>query len=88
MPIKKAAEKALRQTKKRRARNLRTIRSVKQAVKDTRKAVASSSDTSVEVLKKTLKALDKAAQKKVIKKNKADRLKSRLTRSLNRLKKK
>lgn len=52
---------------------------VKSAVKKTREAVnAAKIDEAKDWLKKAIKALDKAAQKKIIKKNTAARTKSRL----------
>jgi len=52
---------------------------VKSAIKKTREAVtAGKIDEAQETLKKAIKALDKAAQKKVIKRNTAARKKSRL----------
>jgi len=87
MPIKKAAFKHLRQTKKKTAINLKAKNQLKNLVKQTRKALGlKDKNKAVEALKKAVKALDKAAQKKLIKKNKAARLKSRLTQQLNKLK--
>ena len=52
---------------------------VRSAVKKTREAVqAAKIDEAKDWLKKAIKALDKAAQKKIIKKNTAARTKSRL----------
>lgn len=52
-------------------------------VKEFRKAVAAKEfDKAKELLPKVYKALDKAAKGKTIKKNKASRLKSRLTKSI------
>lgn len=79
MPIKKSAKKYMRVTAKNTTRNIIVMGVVKGAIKKTREAVAASDiDKSKEWLKKASKALDKAAQKKVIKKNTAARKKSRL----------
>lgn len=86
MPIKHAAKKALRQAKKRTAYNkaikdnlvwlerqfLKTI-----GAKDQKKAK--------ELLLKLQQSFDKAAIKKVVKKNRASRKKSRLTKKFNAL---
>lgn len=76
MPIKQAAVKALRQTKKRRERNLKVIREMKEALKAARKAVGSAEVNAK--LRLAQKKIDKAAKKGVIKKNTAGRYLSRL----------
>ena len=87
MPIKKSAIKHLRQTKKRTVLNKKAKDRLKSLVKQIRKALGiKDKNKAAEALKKAVKALDKAAQKKIIKKNKTARLKSRLTKQLNRLK--
>lgn len=80
MPITKSAKKAMRQTIRRRAQNLVKKESYKRAVRDVRKTVAAGKpDEAKKLLPKLYQALDKAAKTNVIKKNKAARLKSRLT---------
>ena len=80
MPNTKSAKKALRQNVRRRVRNIKRKESYKTAVKVFRRFVASKEvDKAKEYLPKVYKALDKAAKAKVIKPNKANRLKSRLT---------
>jgi len=87
MPIKKAAIKHLRQTKRQTIRNKKVKDQLKYLIKQTRRALGiKDKNKAAEALKKAVKALDKAAQKKIIKKNKASRLKSRLARQLNKLK--
>ena len=77
MPITKSAQKALRQSKKRRARNLKRSGDYKAAAKDLKKLTAGGQAKEVQAqLAKTYKAIDKAAKTGVIKKNKAARLKS------------
>jgi small subunit ribosomal protein S20 len=84
MPITKSAKKALRQSKRRQARNIKRKKAFRLLVKEFRKAVAAKEfDKAKELLPKLYKALDKAAKTKVIKKNKANRLKSRLIKSVN-----
>lgn len=79
MPIKKAAKKYMRVTAKNTLRNKIVTGVIKSAIKKTREAVtAGNVDEAQEWLKKASKSLDKAAQKKVIKKNTAARKKSRL----------
>ncbi len=79
MPIKKSAIKYMRVTAKNTVRNKIVTGVVKGAIKKTREAVtAGKIDVAQAELKKAIKAIDKAAQKKVIKKNTAARKKSRL----------
>ncbi|OGI24829.1 MAG: 30S ribosomal protein S20 [Candidatus Moranbacteria bacterium RIFCSPHIGHO2_12_FULL_54_9] len=79
MPIKKAAKKYMRVTAKNTIRNKIVTGVVKSAIKKTREAVtAGNIDEAREWLKKAQKSIDKAAQKKIIKKNTAARKKSRL----------
>lgn len=87
MPIKHAAFKHLRQTKKRTIQNKKAKDNLKSLVKAVRKAIVQKDKTkAAEALKKAVRALDKAAQKQVIKKNRASRLKSRLSRQASSLK--
>lgn len=89
MPIKKSATKALRQSEKRRLRNLKVKRNLDFLIRKSRKALkAKNIDSAKDFISKTIKALDKAAQKKIIKKNTAARQKSRLVKKLNKLVKK
>ncbi|MBI3305488.1 30S ribosomal protein S20 [Candidatus Parcubacteria bacterium] len=80
MPITASAKKALRQNVRRRARNIKRKEALRSAVKAVRKAVAAGKlDEARTLLPQLYKALDKAAQRNVIKPNKASRLKSRIT---------
>lgn len=80
MPITASAKKALRQNRTRRARNLIKKEVYKKLVAGYRKLVAHKKlDEAKNMLSSVYKALDKAAKTKVIEKNKAARLKSRLT---------
>ncbi len=86
MPITKSAQKALRQNKRRRARNLKQSRSLKDEIKSLKKLIAGKDKKGAnEILPKVYKALDKAAKTNLIKKNTAARLKSRLTKTVNKL---
>lgn len=81
MPNTKSAIKALRQSVKRRARNLASKKAYKEVVKDFRnefsKATTMGTKEGAKMLAMVQKKLDKAAKTGVIKKNKASRLKSR-----------
>lgn len=86
MPIKHAAAKALRKSKKQTAIN-RTVReAVKDLIRAARKAIAANKGIEAkEIVAKTAKALDKAVRKGVFKKNTAARLKSRLAKRIAKL---
>lgn len=89
MPIKQAAKKYVRVTAKKTLRNKIATGVVKSAIKKTREAVAGGNvSVAQEWLKKAGKALDKAAQKKIIKKNTAARKKSRLNALVKKIAKK
>ncbi len=85
-PITKSAKKALRQSEKRRIRNLQKKRKVKNLLKEVGKLI---SQKKIEETKKLLpqvyKLLDKAAKVGLIKKNAAARKKSRITRLINKI---
>ncbi len=83
MPQRKSAVKSLKQSKKRRIRNLAVKKNVKQTIKDYLKSLKEkNSEKAKTLLNKVYKELDKAGTKKVIHKNKASRKKSRLARKL------
>jgi len=87
MPTKDAAIKALRQSKTRRARNQAVLANLKKLVKQSRLALKAKDMGKLESLtKETARALDRAAQKGVIKKNTAARKKSRLVKSWQKVK--
>ncbi|MCX6813699.1 MAG: 30S ribosomal protein S20 [Candidatus Azambacteria bacterium] len=86
MPITKSAQKALRQNKRRRVKNVKQLRSLKDEIKTLKKLVAKKDKKGAnETLPKVYKALDKAAKTNLIKKNTAARVKSRLTKAVNKL---
>lgn len=81
MPIIKSAKKALRQSKKRKIRNLRQLRAMKDIIKNIQKLVLENKkEEALKLLPKAYKLIDKTAKTGVIKKNNANRKKSRLTR--------
>jgi len=80
MPITSSAKKALRQNRTRHARNVAKKEIYKKAVVKYRKLIAAKTiDEAQKFLPTVFKALDKAAKSKIIEKNKASRLKSRLS---------
>jgi len=83
MPNTLSAKKELRKNIKRQARNKKIKDNLKDLIKKSRQAIATKNAQAKELVAKTLKALDKAAQKGVIKKNTCNRRKSRLQQSLN-----
>jgi small subunit ribosomal protein S20 len=88
MPIKKAAEKALRQTKKRTARNQK----IKETIAFLRRSIRKATETkdvkkAEELVKSLIQVLDKAVQNRVVKLNTGSRTKSRMMKGLNKLKK-
>lgn len=88
MPNTKSAQKAMRQSRRRNAINLRTRSKFKSAVKETRSHISSGSvKDAAEALKKAMSTLDKAVKKKVITKNTASRRKSRLAKALAKISK-
>ena len=83
MPNIKSAKKELRKSKKLQKYNKSVKDNVKNLMKKSRKAIDKKEKEAKEIVEKTLKALDKAAQKGVIKKNTTNRKKSRLHKKLN-----
>lgn len=87
MPNTKSAAKAMRQSIRRRARNTIKKDNFKEAVKQVRKLIAAGKQSeAAEAMKKTMKALDKAAKSRVIHKNKSSRLKSRIAKAIAKIK--
>jgi len=84
MPVTKSAKKALRQSIKRRARNLRRKNKIKTLTKEIKRLVEKKElEKAKQLLPQLYKALDKAAKAGTIKKNTASRKKSRITIFLN-----
>ncbi len=86
MPNTKSAAKAMRQTKRRTAINLKTKEKFRNAVKKTRKAITAGIKTeAMQSLQSAMSALDKAVKKGVLHKNTASRKKSRLAKAIAKL---
>ncbi|MBI3952684.1 MAG: 30S ribosomal protein S20 [Candidatus Doudnabacteria bacterium] len=80
MPNTKSAIKAARQSLKRRVVNLAVLEKIKKTTKQVKKLATSGKiEDAKKALNQAFSALDKAAKKNVIHKNKASRLKARLT---------
>ncbi len=86
MPIKQSAKKYMRVTAKKTDHNKKIKGVVKNAIKKTREAVAAGKkEEAAQWLKTASKAMDKAAQKKIMKKETVARKKSRLNASVKKL---
>jgi small subunit ribosomal protein S20 len=86
MPIKKSAKKYMRVTAKKTLQNKKVKGVFRSAIQKTRTAVAAGKAEEAKAwLKNAIKSLDKAAQKKIIKKNTAARKKSRLNKLVKNL---
>lgn len=72
MPVTKQAKKKLRKDRRRERKNLEVKSVFKKAVKDTKK------NPTVKKISDAFKIIDKAAKKRIIHKNKASRIKSRM----------
>ncbi len=83
MPNKKSAAKELRKAVKRSAQNKKVVGKLKDLVKTNLKQVKAGDKNAKEDYKKTIKAIDKAAKKGLIKKNTAARKKSKLMKKIN-----
>lgn len=83
MPIKKSAMKALKQSAKKSINNFKVKRKIKELVKDSKNLIGIKDKSAIEKVTSTIKAIDKAIQKKIIKKNSGARKKSRLMKQLN-----
>ena len=84
MPVTRSAEKRMRQTSKRTARNRRINSMVKTAIRRFEEALQSGDrELARDKLIKAVRQIDRAVAKGVIHKNTAARKKSRLTRLFN-----
>lgn len=84
MPITKSAKKARRQNIRRRKMNIKRKDDLKLVIKQYKKLTASNKkDEAKKYLSQVYKKLDKAAKINLIKKNKAARLKSRLSKLIS-----
>ncbi len=83
MPITRSAKNALRQNIRRRKRNLGKRERLADALKNYRKLIASGKkDEAAKYLSAVYKTADKLAKTGVIHKNRANRIKSRLSKKL------
>ncbi|MDI6592095.1 MAG: 30S ribosomal protein S20 [Patescibacteria group bacterium] len=84
MPIKKSAKKALRQSLKRRARNIEKKKKIKSLLRKIKKLVGEKKiEEAKNLLPQFYKLLDKAAKTGLMKKNTAARKKSRITKLIS-----
>ena len=85
MPVTKSAKKALRQSRKRRARNVRQKKKIKNLLKEVMSLVSQNRpEEAKKLLPQTYKVLDKAAKTGLMKKNTVARKKARITKLINR----
>lgn len=82
MPQIKSAIKRVRQEETRTAQNKQFLHRMRTAMKKFENAVENNEEKAPELLQEATRQLDKAAQKKIIHKNKANREKSRLASKL------
>ncbi len=83
MPRTKTAKKALRQNVRRRTKNIKGANALRAVIKNYKKLLLEGKLKEAEQsLSAVYKLLDKSAKKDLIKKNKASRMKSRLSRQL------
>lgn len=80
MPITQSAKKAVRGSLRKKAFNDQRKRVMKEVIKKIEKISKTSKDEAGKMLSSAFQAIDKAAQKGVIKKNNAARKKARLSR--------
>lgn len=80
MPITQSAQKAIRGSLRKKAFNDQRKRAMKEIIKKIEKTVKTDKDEAKKMLSVAFQAIDKSAQKGVIKKNNAARKKSRLSR--------
>jgi len=83
LPNIKSAIKRVKVTKAKTLRNSMRKSALRTSIKKCKEAIAENSAAAAEVLKNTVKAIDKAAAKNTIHKNTAARRKSRLAKALN-----
>ncbi len=85
MPITKSAKKALRQSERRRIRNLQKMRKLKNLLKEIKNLISQKKTKEAKkLMPQVYKALDKAAKTGLIKENTSARKKSKITKFVNR----
>ena len=83
MAITKSAKKALRQSQRRKKRNTKKKQNLKALIKKVKGLISQKKEGEAgKLLPQVYKLLDKAAKTGLIKKNTADRKKSRITRAI------
>lgn len=83
MPITSSAKKAVRQSGRRRIRNISANKNLRGLLKKVRTLIAQKkTEEAKKLLPQVYKTLDKAAKTGLIKKNNADRKKSRITKAI------
>jgi len=82
MPVTKSVKKALRQNEARRRVNTAKKTDLKKTIKQYEKLLKEDTKKAEKFLSSVFKKLDKSAKTKLIKPNKASRLKSRLSKKL------
>ena len=83
MPNKLSSIKALRQSKKRMVINRKIKDDLKRAIKKARRLTETKNAAAQQLLKETVKMIDKAVRKRILKNNTAARTKSRLMKLWN-----
>jgi len=87
MPITKSAKKALRQSLRRRTRNIQKKQKIKNLLKEVKTLVSQKkTEEAKKLLPQVYKLLDKAAKTELIKKNTASRKKAKITKLISRIK--
>jgi small subunit ribosomal protein S20 len=79
----RSALRHIRKSRKRAERNQAVKSTIKTFVKKTRVAIAGGDENAAELFRQTSAVVDKAAKRKIIHKNAANRRKSRLAKRLN-----
>jgi small subunit ribosomal protein S20 len=82
MPNTQSAKKALRESRRRHAQNLAKNKAWKETTKKFKRLAVTNKKEAAEYLKEVFQKLDKAAKTNAMSRNKASRLKSRLSKKL------
>ncbi|MBU0732059.1 30S ribosomal protein S20 [Patescibacteria group bacterium] len=85
MPVKKAAIKDIKQADKREKINIQAKKKIKDLTKAAARQIEAKEKEAVKKVHEAYKAIDRAAQKGIIKKNAAGRKKSRLMKKFNKM---
>lgn len=86
MPNLKSGEKELRKSKKRRVANLQKSKALKSAIKNARRTIVKDAKAAEKDLASVYKVIDKSSKSHIISKKTGNRLKSRITKSINKKK--